>query len=233
MYSDELIERFGGKLVDIENTSKYDRFSLELFTNKEVINNHRMEITLQFDITHAVNNFEQNIKKKFSNASLTAFLTWSLLQSINQHKHFNYRYIMNKWYHFSNLPLFMTVATGHANRISDEVIENVNSLNFEDFLSIFKQKIQDAYRDIAAYCTPEMWGIYHFIGNLPNLQFTALSSQTIHNDQHRPKFSFGKRYTADNRVLMPFAIHASHANVDPVLINNLLCTFTEITNEVP
>ncbi len=203
-----------------DKVTAYETWALKFFHQKDIVSDPILDMTLQMDITKAKENFEKNYKEK--KTSFTCFLIFKLLQAIDQSPCFKYRRLEDgHWYQLDNLPLFFPVATGNKARFRDVTLMNAASLSWSDFSRTYQKKIQEALTTNQEYeqMNQETWALSHFIGNLPNLQFTSFN---IHKPTHpigRPFFYFGKRYELQEALYIPLSISFDHSNIDPVILS--------------
>ncbi len=110
----EILQKFGGKEVDVSAFPSYQKWALGYYPTSEMLIDPNLHITLQLDITEAMAHYRQHYSD-LAGASFTAYLIWRLVQSMNEIEAFNYRYIDGKWFHLEQPPVFIPVATGKDN----------------------------------------------------------------------------------------------------------------------
>jgi chloramphenicol O-acetyltransferase type A len=112
------------------------------------------------------------------------------------------------------------------------VLNDVVRLDYVQFSSLYRQELDKIRAGQGQRATAESFYFSLFFGNLPNLQFTAL---TLHYRQEpiagQSMFYFGKRYQADNKLYIPFASKLHHACTDPFVLDLLLRDFQQRMDE--
>lgn len=229
MCAAEIVEMFGGTRIDPVDLTRYERWALELFHDKRYLSNPNLKITLQLDITAAEKAYNAQYAAA-AGASLTAYLKWTLLAAIARHPCFSYRDLGGEWYRFERLPLFFPVATGTKERFQEVLIEDAGSLGWPAFSAAYREAIERIRREDVPYepIPDDVWSVAHFIGNLPELQFTSLHLHEPSDHVGRPVFYFGKRYRDCARLFIPFYVLFDHSNLDPVVVNLLLKDYERI-----
>lgn len=218
-----IIDRYEGIPVDMSTLSDWEKFAFQIFHDPKIISNPNMELTVQLDITAADLVYKANYSKA-EGASLTAYLTWQIIQTFKAHKYFRYRMLDGTWYQFNNLPLFFPIAIGGPNRFYEAFIENVSKMGWDEFSAAYRQTIDRGMNDKPAFkpVPEEAWHVSTFIGNLPTLRFTSFNLHVPTAHTGRPCFYFGKRYKADARMHTPLYIMFDHSNLDPHVVGNFL-----------
>jgi len=224
----EIIEAFGGTRVDPSKLTRYENWAMGLFHDKRYVADPNLEMTLQLNITEASKRYEESYAR-VPGASLTAYLKWTLLRTMVKHPCFSYRDLDGQWYGFDRLPLFFPVATGTKERFQEVLIEDACSLDWETFCAKYRERVDKAVSGGASYepIPYETWNVAHFIGNLPDLQFTALHLHSPSVQAGRPVFYFGKRYRNAEGLFVPLYVLFDHSNLDPVVINLFLKDFEQ------
>ncbi|GJM63453.1 CatA-like O-acetyltransferase [Persicobacter diffluens] len=222
---EELLKQYQGRALSQEEISSYERWSLDFFHNKAFVNEPNLQMTLQLDITEALKTY----KDQYNNvpeASFTAYLMWHLVQTMKSHPAFRYRKIGDQWYLFDNLPLFSPIAIGGDIRFTEITVDNVAGDPPKDFFKNYRLAIKESKnRDAFSPLPPSVWATAHFVGNLPNLQFTGFSLHTPAKSSGRPYFYFGKRYNQEERQFIPLLITFDHSNLDPFLLSAFMADF--------
>ncbi len=219
----EIVSAFGGTRIDPSKLSRYESWALGLFHDRRYVADPNLETTLQLDITEADNSYRDSFAQT-RGASLTAYLVWTMLKTMADHPCFSYRDLDGEWYSFERLPLFFPVATGTKERFQEVLIDDACALDWEEFCSQYRGRIERAVDGGAIYSPIpyETWSVAHFIGDLPDFQFTSLHLHTPVAQTGRPVFYFGKRYVSDGRLMVPLYILFDHSNLDPVVLNAFL-----------
>lgn len=229
MTKEQLIRKYEGHLIDVEKISQYEKLALKFFQNKDVIRDPNLQITLQVDISNAMDYFNAELKK-FEFASFTGYLIWCTVKAMDKHPCFRYRKIEGEWYCFNNLSVFSPIAVGGNNRFSDIQIENVAKDSLIDFMKNYKAHVNQALASQADFSPihPLVWAASHFIGNLPNLQFTGMQMHSSVIDSGRPLFYFGKRYREGASWKVPLSITFDHSNIDFYILSAYMEDFNQL-----
>ena len=173
------------------------------------------------DITKARENYLYNYKPT-EFASFTAF-NLELIKAMDEHPWSRTRKVNGEWYCFDNLPLFFPTAVGGSKGSLSHVFNSVES-EWVDFWKNWKAISGENPNKL----DHGLWSLSHFIGNLPNLDFTAFTLHKGVDDTARPFFYFGQRTENDGTYTIPLSINFDHANSDPFVINQLMETFKEL-----
>ncbi|OUL21799.1 CatA-like O-acetyltransferase [Nostoc sp. 106C] len=220
--------QYQSRLLDDKAKEGYLNWSLDFFTDPNVIQVPCVDITIQLDVTDAYKMYQTNPIK---GATFFSFLTWHLVQSLKNHFCFNLRLIKNQWFILDNPPVMIPVAVGGQERFSEMLLENVSQTSYQDFIIQYRQKLDQIRNGKGERAKVETFLLSYFIGNLPNLQFTGLtlhwrSSEIIGH----PYFYFGKRYWQNDQLFIPFAAKLHHACNDPFVLDLLIQDFKERFN---
>jgi chloramphenicol O-acetyltransferase len=207
----------------MKGLSDYERWALKFFHNKKFTLDPYVNLTLQLDITDAEKRHEESCHN-VAGASLTAYLHWHLIQAMKGHPCFFWRLINNKWYQFKNLPLSFLVIVGEKERYNELLIGDVCSMDWPSFCKAYRCKVDEAQSGRTGF-TPlpyDLWRLTIFIGNQPDLQFTALSPHRQQDTSGRPVFYFGRRYRDGDKLFTPLLISFDHSTLDPYVIAEFL-----------
>ena len=209
-----------------ERIGDYQAWALDYFTNPALVPVPYIDITVRLDISPAVTTW----KKKLSTGkgTLTAWLTWNLLQSLQEFSCFQWRYINNQWFEVRNPPLFFPIAVARADRFANLVLENPFKMTWQEFAEAWvdlKQRIQ--LEGSFKIEDTSVFGFAQFVGNLPNLNFTSLTlHQAASFCQHF--FYFGARQCdALGVTLMPLAAKLHHSSCDLYILDLLLKNYLQ------
>jgi chloramphenicol O-acetyltransferase len=201
----------------------YLNWSLDFFTNSDVLQVPYIDITIQLEVTQAYAIYQTKSKE---GSTFFAFLLWHFAQVLPRHPDFNFRLWQNQWYLVHNPPFVVPVAVGGKARFWEMVLENVRHLAYAQFVSYYRQQLNTIKEGFGSRADEMTFQISCLMGNLPNLQFTGL---TLHWQQGsiigQPMFYFGKRYWQENKLYIPFAAKLHHATTDPLVFDLLLQDF--------
>ncbi|OHX64715.1 CatA-like O-acetyltransferase [Flammeovirga pacifica] len=225
----ELLNKYDGKKLDIQSLSSYEQWSVDFFHQKEIVREPNLQMTLQLDITEGYSYYQDNLKGK-EGASFTAYLMWCLVQTMKDHPHFRYRKVENEWYIFDNLPTFSPIAVGGDKRFSEILVSDPARSTVEEYFINYKKEIDKAFSKDGNFepLPPTVWATAHFIGNLPNLQFTGFQLHQSALDSARPYFYFGKRYQRHTQMFVPLSITFDHSNLDPFVLSSFMEDFDKM-----
>ncbi len=222
--SEDQYKSWKGKKVSEMDLGEWESWALDFFHNKDYIKDPWLQITIRLDITKARENYLSNYKST-QFASFTAFLTWKLIKAMDDHPWSRTRKINGEWYCFDNLPLFFPVAVGGSKRFFEPVVFNSVESEWAVFCKNWREAISGENPNKLDH---GLWSLSHFIGNLPNLDFTAFTLHKGVDDTARPFFYFGQRTENNGTYTIPLSINFDHANSDPFVINQLMETFKEL-----
>ncbi|HAC64581.1 MAG TPA: hypothetical protein DCF68_13860 [Cyanothece sp. UBA12306] len=204
-----------------EICDSYQRWSLDYFTNQEVVPVPYIDITIQLDISLACKIWNNQLSS--GKGTLTAWLMWNLMQSLKEFSCFQWRYINGEWFEVQNPPLFTPIALDRGDRFVNLVIENSFKLTWDEFATNWtnlKQEVQ--LKGIFEVNDSNRFGFSQFIGNLPRLHFTSLSLHQA-NSFCQNFFYFGeRRSSSDGVTIMPMAAKLHHSSSDPYVFELLL-----------
>lgn len=220
------ILQYEPKRLSEEEMSKWQKLSLSLFGRNGSIQNPYIDITLQLSIDSFFSYYQTHFRSKQKKYTFFSFLSWNLVQTLKSHQHFQFRQFGNEWYILKNAPIFIPVAVGGEDRFSEILLKNVNNLNFEDFNDLYQAEVEKARLGQVQKNSELDFRCSNFIGNLPHLEFSAL---TLHWSQDnfigQNFFYFGKRYLVGSELKIPLAIKIHHGPCDPYVLNFLLEDF--------
>jgi chloramphenicol O-acetyltransferase type A len=213
------------RLLDEETKEGYLNWSLDFFTNSNVLQVPCIDITIQLDVTNAYELYQTN---HIQGATFFSFLIWHLVQTLKNHFSFNLRRIDNQWFILDNPPVMIPVAVGGQDRFREMLLENISQTSYPDFIIQYRQKLDEIRNGKVERATEEAFSLSYFIGNLPNLQFTGLTlSWQKPEIVGHTRFYFGKRYWQNNQLFIPFAAKLHHANTDPFVLDLLIQDFLQ------
>jgi chloramphenicol O-acetyltransferase len=225
---DELLERYQGRLLDVETVSEYEQWALQIFHDRSVVADPSISLTLQLDITEAEAVYRRTYAQT-PHASLTAYLTWQLLVALRRQPSLNWRRLEGRWYEFDNLPLFFPVAVGGNCRFQDVLLEDVAQADWPSFCRSYGQALSWTRSESRRWgLTVWSWSVATFIGNLPYLRFQSLTVPVSALWSGRPSFYFGKRVTCSGDTTIPLAVTIDHSNGDPYVLDGLFRDYSEL-----
>ena len=219
-------ERYLPERIDPASLQGWLGWSLDFFSGR-VLQNPHVELTLQLDVTHAFSQHRNRPSPATEQGTFFAFLVWHLAQTLAKHPSFNLRCINGEWYFLHNPPIFIPVAVGGDIRFSEVVLEDVYRQDYPAFLANYQTRLAQARSSEGIQQSASETICYaHFMGNLPNLRFTALTTHWRPDQMiGQSSFYFGQRYDDHERTLIPLAIRMHHGCTDPFVLNQLLADF--------
>ncbi|MBS1187740.1 MAG: hypothetical protein H6R04_1758 [Burkholderiaceae bacterium] len=219
-------ERYHPERLDPASFPGWLGWSLKFFS-EPVLQNPHFDLTLQLDVTHAFSQYQMQPSPEAQRGSFFAFLVWHLAQTLARYPSFNLRCINGEWYRLHNPPIFIPVAVGGDVRFSELVLEDVYQQDYPAFLANYQNRLALARSPANTPQTASETICYaHFMGNLPNLRFTALSPHWRPDQMiGQSSFYFGQRYDDQERKLIPLAIRMHHSCTDPFVLDQLLTDF--------
>ena len=222
----ETLERYQGTELKPNELSKYQQWAFSFFHQEEFILDPNLSITIQLDLVEARDVYEKSFKNA-PGSSFHAYLVWNLIRALSIEWTFNTRKIDGVWYLFRNLPAYFTIAVGGEERFKDVIIDDVISMDWTTFARVYRDSIENPKLDVGSVETLT-WSIAHFIGNLPNLNFTSFKIHRGIMKTGRPIFYFGQRQQLHQLQFAPLSITFDHANTDPYVLNQLMQTYQEL-----
>ena len=215
--------KYEPELIDAQTKQGWLNWSLDFFTDPNILQVPYLDITIQLDVTEAYAAYKAN---PVPGATFFAFLLWHLAQTLVAHPSFNMRFIENQWYILKNPPILIPVAIGGKERFWEVILENISTISYEEFVTQYRLKVDQARNGQGSRSDLQSFCLSHFLGNLPNLQFTGLTLQWRRDGMvGQPMFYFGKRYEKGSSLLIPFAAKLHHACADPFVLDLLLRDF--------
>ncbi len=216
--------------IDAKTQQGWLNWSLDFFTDPNLLQVPYLDITIQLDVTRAYIAYKAN---QVSGSTFFAFLVWHLARTLVAHPSFNMRFIEQQWYILKNPPILIPVAVGGKERFCEVILENVSKISYEEFVSQYRSKVDQARQGQGKRIDFEGYCLSHLLGNLPNLQFTGLTLHWVREGMvGQPMFYFGKRYEKGTSLLIPFAAKLHHGCADPFVLDLLLRDFKQrFTNE--
>ena len=218
-------ERYQPELLADHHRAGWLDWSLDFFTDQEVLQIPYVDITLQLEVSNAYALYQKQAVKE---ASFFAFLIWHFAQILKTHLSFKLRLVNDTWYIIHNPPVLIPVAVGGQQRFFELVLNDVALLDYPQFSVLYRQELEKIRAGQGQRATAESFYFSHFFGNLPNLQFTGL---TLHYRQEnisgQTMFYFGKRYEVAEKMYIPLSVKLHHACTDPFVLDLLLQDFQQ------
>lgn len=206
-----------------EEKAGYLAWSLDFFTDSKVEQNPFIDITLQLDVTDAYACYE---RQALPDLTFFSYLIWHLAHAMQGQLGFKLRNIKGKWYVLENAPIVVPVAIGGEMRFCELLLQNACHQSLAEFSLQYRNQLNAARAGSVQRMAPQTFLTASFIGNLPQLQFTALNLHWRRSDiQCQPCFYFGQRYSLGERLMMPLAVKLHHACTDPFVLNALIEDF--------
>ncbi len=226
----DLLYQYAGRALDLRSISDYDRASMAYFTDPKAVRKPRLNITFPLDVTGAHRAFKDMEKP---GDTFTGYLTWGLLAAMRRRSHLSWRHIEGVWYAFEDLPLFIPVATGiPGRRLTSVILKHVAAADWRDFSHRYRSAVEESRSSWSNPFVDQLhWSVYHFIGNLPGIQFTSFTLHESGFETARPLFYLGQRYEEKGKLLVPFAVQFHHATLDPILLGELIADFQEMLTQ--
>jgi chloramphenicol O-acetyltransferase type A len=203
----------------------YLAWSLDFFTDCAVEQDPFVDITLQLDITDAYACYKAQALPELT---FFSFLIWHLAQAMQGQLGFKLRKIKGQWWVLENAPIVVPVAVGGEMRFCELLLQNASNQGLAEFAGHYRNQLDAARAGCLPRMDPHTFLTACFVGNLPQLQFTALNLHWRKSDiQCQPSFYFGQRYPQGERLMMPLAIKLHHACTDPFVLNSLIEDFRQ------
>lgn len=220
MTSAAIPQQYQPRLLTAVEREGYWDWSLPFFTDDRLLQVPYLDMTLQWNATHAYGHYQRD---KIPGGSFFSFLIWHWMQGLKSHWGFRLRYVSGDWYVLDNPPVMVSVAIGGKERFAEMLLQDATLQSYEDFQKQYAKTLQAIRNGEGQRADYETFCLSCVFGNLPALQFTGL---TLHYRreaiQGQPWFYFGKRYEMQGQLLMPLCIKLHHANTDPYGLNQLI-----------
>lgn len=217
--------KYEPQLIDAKTQEGWLKWSLDFFTDPNVLQVPYLDITIQLDVTNAYTAYSA---RQISEETFFAFLLWHLAQTLAAHPSFNMRFVDNQWYILQNPPIVVPVAVGGKERFWEVTLQNVSKISYEEFLRQYRLKVDRARNCQGSRVNFQDFCLAHSFANLPNLQFTGLTLHWRSNQMlGQAFFYFGRRYEKENRLLIPLATKLHHSCADPFVLDLLLRDFNK------
>jgi chloramphenicol O-acetyltransferase len=216
-------ERYQPQLLGPELRTGWRSWALDFFTEQGVTQSPYIDVTLQWDVTDAYGQYQNS---PVPGGTFFAFLLWHLAQTLAHHPDFNLRQVDGEWYQLFNPPILVPVAVGGTRRFQEMLLEDVYQREYADFVGYYETSLANARKGLTSQAeTSPVYHVSHLIGNLPTLQFSALTLHWREGMAGHTLFYFGRRYWLGDRLLMPFAAKLHHACTDPYVLDVCLQDF--------
>jgi chloramphenicol O-acetyltransferase type A len=213
------------RLLTEQEKQGYLNWSLDFFTDPNILQVPCLDITLQLEVTNAYKIYQDNPQE---GATFFSFLTWHLLQTFKNHFWFNLRLVNHQWYVLDNPPVTIPVAVGGQDRFWELILENTSQINYSNFISQYRQKLNQIREGKGQRADAQTFLLSCLVGNLPNLQFTGLTLHWRNSEIiGQPSFYFGKRYENNQQLFIPLAVKLHHACTDPFVLDLLIQDFQQ------
>jgi chloramphenicol O-acetyltransferase type A len=217
-------ERYQPERLKPELREGWREWALEFFTEEGVTQSPYIDITLQLDVTAAYAGYQN---QRVEGATFFAFLLWHLAQTLARYPDFNLRRVDGEWYQLHNPPIFVPVAVGGNIRFQEMVLEDVYRRAYSDFIAHYSASLHQARQGLASQKeTSRYYYLAHMIGNLPTLQFSALTLHWREGIAGHTLFYFGKRYWNGGKLMIPLAAKLHHACTDPFMLDAVIQDFS-------
>lgn len=223
----DLFDRYDAVPLRLPETAgSYQAWAFDYFTNPKLVPDPYLDITVQLDISSAASIWRDNLSA--GPGSLTAWLTWKLLQSLKPLSCFQWRCIDGHWFEVRSPPLFHPVAVEGPDRFANLIVEDPFRMSWREFAESWThQKSRILSEGAFDSGDASMFGFSHHIGNLPTLHFTSL---VLHQPASfcQPFFHFGaRRPDGQGAMIMPLAAKLHHSSCDPLVLDRLLRNYLQ------
>lgn len=226
MKLDDALERYRGRKLTEQDISTYQKWTFGYFHDEKHVANPYLSMTLEFDIGDAKRVYDAGFQAS-QGASFQAYLLWNLAKALREEWVFSTREIDGEWYRFDNLPVCFPVAVGGDIRFHDIMLDDVVLMDWPEFALGYRDAIDNS-RNAGDSMDPLTWSLSHFIGNLPDLNFSAFQIHRGALKSGRPVFYFGQRQRQGERYTVPLSISMDHANADPYVLNKMLAVYQRL-----
>jgi chloramphenicol O-acetyltransferase type A len=217
------LNAWGCRPLDDAEKAGYLDWSLDFFTDGAVQQDPFVDVTLQLEISDA---YADYTALALPGLTFFSFLIWHLAQALQGQLDFKLRKIKGQWWVLENAPIVVPVALGGKMRFAELLLQNVSQQSLEQFAGQYRNALDAARAGFAPRMDPQTFSTACFVGNLPQLQFTALNLHWRKSEvECQPSFYFGKRYVQGERLMIPLSIKLHHACTDLLVLNSLIDVF--------
>ena len=206
--------------LSVEERQGWLDWSLDFFTNPRYSQDPWLDLTLTLDLTAA---WRRHDAQRGQGGTFFAWLSWSLLQTLPRHPAFLLRQLEGAWWIVQNPPLVVPVAVGGRQRFVELVLPDGIGSSWASFAQRYDAQLAQLRAGVVQRADWSAYNLGLFMGNLPNLPFTALTLHHHGSDvPGRCSFYAGQRQWQGERLLMPLAVKLHHATADPWVLDQLL-----------
>lgn len=217
------LQAFAPRPFTATERAGYLDWSLDFFTDASVTQDPFVDITVQLDVTDAYARYQA---AQIEGATFFSFLVWHLMSAMQAHTSFKLRKAGSEWLVLENAPVVVPVAVGGEVRFAEVLLQDPTRQSLPEMIANYRRLLDAARNGERQRMSADTFLAACFIGNLPQLQFSALSLHWRHTPiQCQPCFYFGRRYLQGDRMLIPLAAKLHHACTDPHTFNALIEDF--------
>jgi len=219
------LEAYGLRRLTSQERQGWLDWSLDFFTDPALPQAPYLDITLTLDLTRA---WTRHNAARPHGASFFAWLSWSLLQTLERHPCFRLRQLEGSWWVVENPPLVVPVAVGGRQRFVELVLPDAIGSSWESFAARYASQLAGLRSGVVQRADWTAYNLGVFFGNLPHLPFTGFTLHSHGGDAPgRCAFYGGQRQWQGERLLMPLAVKLHHASSDPWVLDQLLADWRQ------
>ncbi len=206
------------KYINFDNWHRKEHY--KFFEN---VDNPQFNICMNLDIT----NFRKFVKE--NNLSFYYSMVYASTYVMNQIEDFRYKIREGQIIlHDALQPSFTDIQSGE-NLFKIVTLPLLDDMR--DF-SIAAKKISESQKEYFPKVNVNQDKLIYF-SCIPWISFTSISNEIIMDREDSiPRISFGKYFTQDNKILLPYSIQVNHMLLDGVHVGNFVRQLQRFINEV-
>ena len=177
-------------------------------------------VSLELDITHFL------VKIKEQKYSFTLSMIYAISKCANEIEEFRYRFLDG------NVVLFDRINTSFTYLNKDTELFKVLNVEMKDTMSAYIYAATRVIETQKEYFTGPLGNDVFSFSPLPWVSFTHIShTNSGKKDNATPLFDWGKYFTREGRILLPFSVQVHHSFVDGIHVGKLVNKLQGYLNE--
>lgn len=177
-------------------------------------------VTFELDIT----NFKNKVKEQ--NLSFTMAMIFAVSKCANEIEEFRYRFLDGEVVLFDHIDTAFTYMNDETELFKVVNVPLLNTMKDYVELAVSTAKDQKEY-----FTGPLGNDIFQF-SPMPWISYTHIShTNSGKKDNATPLFDWGKYFTRDEKIIMPFSVQAHHSFVDGLHVGKLADKLQTYLNE--
>ena len=178
-------------------------------------------ITVEIDVT----NFSRRVKEM--NLSFSFAFVFAVTKNANEIEEFRYRFLDSK------VVLYKQINTAITSMNEETELFKVVKVPMQDRMDDYVRLAAEAAKKQDNYFTGPLGDDVFFFSSIPWLSYKSITQV---NDGDRknatPVFEWGKFYSKDGRLMMPFSIQVHHSFVDGLHVARLVDSLQRYLDDI-